>query len=451
MTAGGEAEAAGGAVAFGLDPLWLSTGILIVSYSLLLSGKVNRTVVALLGGCVVIVSGVISQSQAIAGIDFNTIALLTGMMIIVAVTRVSGVFEFVAIWSAKKVRANPLGILLVLSLVTAVFSAFLDNLTTVLLVVPVALLIVEKLEISPYPFLFSQILAANIGGMATLIGGPPNILIGSAAGLTFNQFLSQLGPVVALILAAVLPIFWLLWRKDLVATDERRKSVMRFREADCITDRRLLMKSLAVLGLVIVGFIVGEDFHVRPGTTAMFGAAVLLLVTFIGRNEQDQSEQLHEAFMEVEWGALFFFMGLFVIVKGVEHAGLLTMLGGMLIDFTGGDAARTALATLWLSAVVSAVVDNIPFVATMIPLIDSMKTGIGGGAALEPVWWSLALGACLGGNGSLIGAAANVMVSGLGERAGCPISFVAYLRVGLPLMVLTVAIASGYIYLRHFM
>ena len=438
------------AVIFGLDPLWVSTIILLLTYGVLLSEKINRTVVVLLGAGAVIVSGVINQNQAIAGIDFNTIALLTGMMIIVSITRASGVFEFVAIWSAKKVKADPMGILIVLSIVTAVFSAFLDNLTTVLLVVPVALLIVEKLDVSPYPFLFSQILAANIGGTATLIGDPPNILIGSATGLTFMQFINNLGPVSVIVMIVMIPIFKWLWGKDMVATSERRERVMRFREADSIQDALLLKKSLAVLALVIAGFIIGEQYHIPPGTIAMLGAAVLLLVASWGTEEHNQAERLHEAMMDVEWPALFFFIGLFIIVAGVEHAGMLEILGRELIAFTGGDPAVTAYSTLWLSAVVSAAVDNIPFVATMIPLVDSMEVALGGPDAIEPVWWSLALGACLGGNGSLIGAAANVMVSGMGARAGYPISFFRFLKLGLPLMFLSVAIANIYVWLRYF-
>jgi len=438
------------AVMFGMDPLWLSTILLIISYAVLLSEKFNRTVVALLGGGLVIITGVVSQNQAIASIDFNTIALLTGMMIIVAVTRTSGVFEFVAIWSAKKVKADPMGILLVLSVVTAVFSAFLDNLTTVLLVVPVALLIVEKLKVSPYPFLVSQILASNIGGTATLIGDPPNILIGSATGLTFMQFLNNLGPVAVLVLIVMVPIFKYMWGDELVASEKDRESIMRFREADSITDVRLLVMSLGVLVLVIAGFIIGEHYHIPPGTTAMFGAAVLLLITSFGLHSEEQTERLHQALLEVEWAALLFFIGLFIIVSGVEHAGLLNILGAELLAFTGGDAAMTAVSTLWLSAIVSAAVDNIPFVATMIPLVHSMQDAIGGAAALEPVWWSLALGACLGGNGSLVGAAANVMVSGMGERAGHPISFMKFLKIGLPLMLLSIVIANVYIYLRYF-
>jgi len=437
-------------VMFGMDPLWVSTILLIISYAVLLSEKFNRTVVALLGGGLVIITGVVSQNQAIAAIDFNTIALLTGMMIIVAVTRTSGVFEFVAIWSAKKVKADPMGILVVLSVVTALFSAFLDNLTTVLLVVPVALLIVEKLKVTPYPFLVSQILASNIGGTATLIGDPPNILIGSATGLTFMQFLTNLGPVAVLVLIVMVPIFKFMWGDELVASEKDRDSIMRFRESDSITDMRLLVMSLGVLALVIAGFIIGEHYHIPPGTTAMFGAAVLLLITSVGLENEEQTERLHQALLEVEWAALLFFIGLFIIVSGVEHAGLLNILGGALLDFTGGDAAMTAVSTLWLSAIVSAAVDNIPFVATMIPLVHSMQDAIGGAVALEPVWWSLALGACLGGNGSLVGAAANVMVSGMGERAGHPISFMKFLKIGLPLMLLSIAIANVYIYLRYF-
>ncbi len=416
----------------------------------MLTERLNRTVIALLGAGLVIITGLLDQAQAFAGIDFNTIALLTGMMIIVAIARTTGVFEFVAVWSAKRVRAHPLGILIMLSVVTAVFSALLDNLTTVLLVVPVVLLIVDKLQLDPFPFLVSQILASNIGGTATLIGDPPNILIGSATGLTFVDFLFELGPVALVVLILVCGIFYLLWGKSLKAAPELRQRVMGFSARDSITDHRLMWKSLGVLGLVIIGFIVGEPFNIRPGTTAMFGASVLLLLVGLGQDSSRQSLRLRDAFGEVEWSALFFFMGLFVIVHGVAESGMLGLLGQKLIAATGGDPAKTAYAILWLSALTSTAVDNIPFVATMIPLIDSMAGSFGGPEMMTPIWWSLALGACLGGNGSLIGAAANIMVAGLAERTENPIGFFRFFLFGFPIMLMSIGVAHLYLYLRHF-
>lgn len=434
----------------GMNPVWPATLILIATYALLLTEKIHRTIVALLGSSIMITLGIVSQKEAFAGIDFNTISLLTGMMIIVAITRKTGVFEFVAIWSAKKVKANPTGILLVLSFVTAIFSAFLDNLTTVLLIVPVALLITEKLDVSPYPFLVSQIIASNIGGTATLIGDPPNILIGSASGLTFTDFLVNLGPVAGIILLMSVVIFYFLWRKQLKTMPELQQKIMMFKESDTITDKTLLAQCLSVLLLVIAGFIIGEHYNIRPGTTAIMGASVLLLITSMGSSEKVQSRRLHDVFSEVEWSALFFFMGLFIIVHGVEKTGLLELLANKLLSATGGSLSVASYATLWISAIVSAVIDNIPFVATMIPMIDSMSAGLGGPDAIVPVWWSLALGACLGGNGSLLGAAANVMVAGLGDRAGHPIHFVQFLKIGLPVMLLTIIVANVYLSFRFF-
>jgi Na+/H+ antiporter NhaD/arsenite permease-like protein len=445
-----EAATAGGGVIFGLDPLLLSSGLLIATYAALLSEKIHRTIAALLGTGLVVILGLLTQDQAVAAIDFNTIALLTGMMIIVSITRRTGVFEFVAIWAAKRVRAEPRAVLLVLALVTAVFSAFLDNLTTVLLIVPIAMLIADKLKVSPTPFLISQILAANIGGTATLIGDPPNIMIGSAVGLTFSDFLIELGPLIAIVLAATFCVLFLLWRKSLTAEKRDRARVMGFREAESITDGRLLIRCLAVLAAVIAGFIVGEHHGIRPGTTAIFGAAVLMLLSGGGADSKTRSRRLRETFDDVEWPALFFFMGLFVVVGAVEHAGVLELLGHQLMAATEGNVAATTFSVLWLAAMVSAALDNIPFVATMIPLVDSMTPALGGAEAVRPVWWALAVGACLGGNGTLIGAAANVMVAGLGERANTPLTFRRYLAYGLPLMILSIAIATVYFYLVNF-
>ena len=434
----------------GIDPVVLSVVLLVGTFVILLTEKLNRTVVALLGAGLVILTGILTQEQAIAGVDFNTIALLTGMMIIVAITRLTGLFELVAIWAVHLVKGDPRGVLIVLSIVTAVFSAFLDNLTTVLLVVPIVMLIVDKLEVSPYPFLISQILASNIGGTATLIGDPPNILIGSATGYSFTDFLVNLGPIVVILLVITVFVQYFFVGESLQTTEENRQRVMRFRPSDSIQDVTLLKYSLIVLAGVIIGFMLGEHNGIQPGTIAMFGAAVLLLLSGIGKDSQIQGKRVREALMEVEWGALFFFIGLFILVTGVEHTGILAMLGEKLIEATGGDTQATTFSILWLAALVSTAIDNIPFVTTMIPLVESMETSLGGADAVEPVWWSLALGACLGGNGSLIGAAANVMVAGLCERAGYPLSFLGFMKIGLPVMLVTIVIANAYLYLRFF-
>jgi Na+/H+ antiporter NhaD/arsenite permease-like protein len=436
-------------VAFGWDPLWVASILFIFTYAIIISEKVNRAIVSLLGAGLMIILGIINQQTAISGIDFNTLGLLIGMMVIVAITKRSGVFQFIAVWSAKKVNAKPWGILVMLSLVTAIFSALLDNVTTVLLIAPVTLLICHELEISPYPFLFSEIFASNIGGTATLIGDPPNIMIGSAVPLTFNDFILNLAPIIPVILLVTLGIFYVIWGHRLQATDAARNRIMQFKEREAITDPRLLKQSLLVLALVIAGFVMAHPLHLEPATIAMFGAATLLLLSNITNRAEEQSENVHSTFGEVEWVTIFFFIGLFIAVKGIEEAGALKLLADHALNLTGGDIALTAMTILWVSAIVSAIVDNIPFVATMIPLIKSMAPTFGGAENLMPLWWSLALGACLGGNGSLVGASANLIVAGFAERSGHPIRFLKFMAAAFPLMILSVLIASIYIYLRY--
>lgn len=435
-------------VIFGWDPLWLSTILFIGTYLVIVTEKINRAIVAGLGAGLMISLGVLNQEQAISGIDFNTLGLLTGMMVIVSITRRCGVFQYVAIWSAKKVKAQPWGILLMLSVVTAAFSALLDNVTTVLLIAPVTLLITEELNLNPYPFLFSEIFASNIGGAATLVGDPPNIMIGSAVHLSFNDFLLNVAPITPLIMLVTLIAIYFLWGKGLVATDEARVRVMRFREKEAITDKTLLLKSMFVLTLVVIGFILAHPLQLEPATIAMFGAGALLLLNNLGRHADDQSEDVHKSFGDVEWVTIFFFVGLFIVVAGIEHAGLLKMLADWVVGLTRGDMAVTSIAILWISALASAIVDNIPFVATMIPMIESMAPTFGGAENLMPLWWSLALGACLGGNGSLVGASANLIVAGFAERAGHRIKFMKFMAVAFPLMLLSIIIATAYVYLR---
>jgi Na+/H+ antiporter NhaD/arsenite permease-like protein len=434
----------------GLNPIWVSCAIFITSYALLVSEIIHRTVAVMLGAGLMILTGILNQQQALAGIDFNIFALLTGMMILVAITKQSGVFQYLAIWATKKVDAQPRGILLMLSTVTALLSALLDNVTTVLLIVPVTLLIVDKLELSPYPFLIAEIFASNIGGTATLIGDPPNILIGSAVGFSFMDFVRELGLVVIVIHISMLAMLDFIWGRRLTTSEECRQKVMAFEEKDAITDKRLLIESLSALAMVIVGFMLTEIIHLETGSIALFGATLLLLLHILGRSRKNQSQRVNSVLGEVEWSTLAFFIALFVLVHALEVVGLLAFLGESLVEFSGSDIQMTAFVILWFSAIASAIIDNIPFVATMIPLLQSASPGLGGTEAMAPIWWALSLGACLGGNGSLIGATANAIVAGFAERAGHPINFSRFLLIAIPIMLLSVLIATGYLYLRHF-
>jgi Na+/H+ antiporter NhaD/arsenite permease-like protein len=433
----------------GMSPILVASTLFVATYAVIVSEKINRAIVALLGAGLMIALGVLNQEAAIHGIDFNTLGLLAGMMVIVAVSRRCGMFQYVAVWAAKKVQARPWGILVMLSLVTAVFSALLDNVTTVLLIAPVTLLITEELRLKPYPFLFAEIFASNIGGTATLIGDPPNIMIGSAVQLSFNDFLLNLAPITPLILLMTLAAIYLIWGRGMHASDEARQRVMSFNEREAITDTRLLKQSLAVIALAVLGFLTSHDLGLEPATIAMGGAAVLLLVTSLGASAEEQSSHVQKSFGEVEWVTIFFFVGLFILVHGLEQVGLLEMLANEVVQLTGGDMTLTAIAIIWVSAIVSAIVDNIPFVATMIPVIKSMAPTFGGAENLMPLWWSLALGACLGGNGSLVGASANLIVAGYAERAGHRMEFLRFMLIAFPLMLVGIVIATAYVYLRY--
>jgi Na+/H+ antiporter NhaD/arsenite permease-like protein len=435
-------------VILGWSPLVVALAIFVLTYAVIVTERINRAIVALLGAGVMILSGVLHQNEAFAGIDFNTIGLLTGMMVIVAVTQKSGVFQYVAVKSTKLVKADPWGLMVMLILVTAVFSALLDNVTTVLLVAPVALLITDALRLNPYPYLFAIIFASNIGGAATLIGDPPNIMIGSAVGLTFNDFVFNLAPVALVVLTLTLIPFWWFWGRKLNASLELRAQVMAFDERAAITDLKLLKQSLAVTGLTIAGFVFAHALGLEPATVAMTGAALLLLLRALGQSSEHQSEQVHRSFAEVEWITIFFFVGLFVVVAGVEKAGALKIAADALVGFTGGELAMTAYVILWGSAVISALVDNIPFVATMIPVIQNLGPVVGA-ENLNTLWWSLALGACLGGNGSLVGASANLVVAGFAERAGHPIHFLPFMLAAFPLMLMSIAVSSLYLGWRY--
>jgi len=402
----------------------------------------NRTVVALLGASFIVAFGVVEQNEAAREfVDWNTIGLLAGMMVIVAVLNKTGIFEYLAISSAQLGKARPGRILILLSVVTAFLSAFLDNVTTVILMVPVTFLIADALDISPLPFLLAQVMASNVGGAATLIGDPPNILIGSAAGLSFADFVLNLTPVVLLALPFVLGFFYVAFRGELRAGEGAEEAIGKLNARGAIRDRILLRKSLIVLGAVILGFFVHSALHLEAATIALFGAAALMLYA---------KTDVEEVLREVEWPTLLFFVGLFVLVGGLEITGFVGRIAEILIE-VGGSPTLTAMLILWGSAIASGIVDNIPFTATMIPVIQDLAQAEGlSEAEVRPLWWALALGADFGGNFTLIGASANVVVAGMSERAGKKISFLRFMAYGIPVTLLSLIVATPYLLVRYY-
>jgi Na+/H+ antiporter NhaD/arsenite permease-like protein len=403
----------------------------------------NRTVAALLGAAVVVAFGVVEQNEAASEfIDWNTIGLLAGMMIIVAILNKTGLFEYLAIRSAQLGKARPGRILILLSFVTAFLSAFLDNVTTVILMVPVTFLIADALDVSALPFLLAQVMASNIGGAATLIGDPPNILIGSAASLSFTDFVLNLTPVVLLALPFILGFFYFMFRRELGASENAEGTIEKLDARGAIRDRVLLRKSLIVLGLVILGFFLHGALHLEAATIALFGAAVLVLYA---------RSDVHEVLREVEWPTLLFFVGLFVLVGGLEVTGFIGRIAELLIG-VGGSPALTAMLVMWGSAIASGVVDNIPFTATMIPVIQELARAEDlSEAEVRPLWWALAIGADFGGNFTIIGASANVVVAGMSERVGKKISFLKFMAYGIPVTLISLTVATPYVLLRYYL
>jgi Na+/H+ antiporter NhaD/arsenite permease-like protein len=437
-------------VPFGFDPMWVSMAVLAVTYAFIIAGRVNRAVVALIGAALVVLIGALDQDEAIKGIDWDTIGLLTGMMILVAISRRSGLFQYLAIWSAQRVNASPAGILLTLQIATAVLSTVLNNVSTVLLMVPVTLAITAELEVPVFPFLFAEVFAANIGGTATLIGDPPNILIGTLAGLDFNSFLLNVAPVAVLVMAVQAVLVQLIWGRALRASPESRVLVMGMNAPGMISDWVLLRRSALVMGVVLLAFVFARPLRLQPATIALTGAAALMLLDNWKHRGAKQADNVHKTFADVEWTTIFFFIGLFVVVHAVEVSGLLGLIAGKLVVLTGGNIAAAGALILWMSAVLSAVLDNIPFVATMIPLIKGMAPAYGGPGAIAPLWWCLSLGACLGGNGTLTGASANLAVAGIAERNGIRFGFIQYLAYGVPLTLVSIAICQVYVWVRYF-
>jgi Na+/H+ antiporter NhaD/arsenite permease-like protein len=421
-----------------MSGFWLAIIVFLITYIFIFIEKYHRTVTVWMAAALVIAIGLINQEEAIAHVDFNTILLLIGMMVIVGITRKSGVFEFMAIKAAKMVKGQPVALLVALSLLIGVASAFLDNVTAVLLVVPVTYALTDRLKISPVPFLFAEIIASNIGGTSTLIGDPPNIMIGSATGLGFMDFILNMTMPSMIILGVTIACLALIYKKELSVDGEDVEALMALNEVDHIHEWVILRKSLVVLGLTIVGFLLHQTLHLESATIALLGAGTLMLIT---------REEPEEVLLSIEWPTIFFFAGLFILVGSLQINGVLSFIAQKLILLTGPNIPLLGSLVLWLSAVASAFVDNIPFVATMIPLLQ--EAGHLGQLPMESIWWSLALGACLGGNGTLIGASANVIVAGIAERNGTPIRFLDFLKIGFPLMLLSILISNLYLYLAY--
>ena len=414
----------------------IAVGVFLLVMAAIISEKVHRSVAALAGAVVLLLTHVLTIETAADYVDLNTIGVLVGMMLFVAVVKSSGLFEYIAIWSAKLTRGQPMAILAVFAVITAVLSAFLDNVTTVLLIGPMTIAITQILEVNPVPFLLSQIMASNIGGTATLIGDPPNIMIGSAAGLSFADFIVNTGPVVLIILAVVVAIFFLMYRGNLHVESENMEKVLTLDEKLTIKDASLLRKSVIMIVLVVVGFIFHAQLGIESATVALTAAGVMLLIG--GQDAED-------VILGVEWSTILFFIGLFVVVGGLNSTGVIAMLANGMLELVGDNEVLAIVLVLWASALISAFLDNIPFVATLIPLIQTMQQG---GMDVLPLWWALSLGACLGGNGSLIGASANVVLAGVSAKNGYPITFMSYLKKGFPLMLLSVAICTVYLLIR---
>ena len=422
---------------------WLALGIFLVVYVFIVSEKIHRTVISLFGAMLMIVCGILSQEMAIHHVDFNTIGLLAGMMIVVGITGETGLFNYLAVWSAKKVKAQPLKLLLALSFLTAICSAFLDNVTTVLLTVPLTFSITKQLKIPVKPFLVAQILSSNIGGTATLIGDPPNIMIGSAVPeMDFMAFLTNLSGICFIIFVVTMLLLLLYYKKQLVTTHALQAKVMAMDEKKEIKNANLLKKCLFVLALIIITFTMHAQLHLESATVALSGACLLMLIS-IATKEAEVAKVLSN----IEWLAIFFFAGLFVLVGGLVETGVIKLMAEKVLAFTAGDLTSTTMLILWLSAIASAFVDNIPFVATLIPMIKDM--GAMGMTNLEPLWWALSLGACLGGNGTLIGASANVVVASMAAMHGEKISFGKYFMIAFPLMIISIIISSVYLYLFY--
>lgn len=414
----------------------IAISIFLLVMIAIISEKVNRAVAAVAGALLMLIFNIVSFENGLKHIDFNTIGVLIGMMLFVSVVKNSGLFEYIAIFSAKKSKGDPWKIMLCFMVLTAILSAILDNVTTVLLIGPMTIVITQILKINPTPFLITQILASNIGGTSTLIGDPPNIMIGSAANLSFMDFVVNLGPIVIIILFATIICFKFVFKKHLVVEAIYKEEILSLDENKAIKDKSLLIKSIIMMIFILLGFALHNIILIESSVVALTGATIMI---FIGKQDVD------EILSSIEWSTIAFFGGLFIVVGGLVEVGIINFIAEYLINATKGHLIITMLVILWLSAIISSFLDNIPFVATLIPLILTMQSQ---GVDVTPIWWATSLGACLGGNGTLIGASANIVLSNIGQKNGYPITFKEYFKIGFPLMILSIIISTIYLVIR---
>jgi Na+/H+ antiporter NhaD/arsenite permease-like protein len=418
----------------------IAVATFLIVLGVIASERLHRTKAALLGAAIVVLLvGDFSQEQAIESIDFNTIGLLAGMMILVYLTQQTGIYDYVAIRAGQIAGGRSFAVTMSLAATTALLSAFLDNLTTILLITPITFLLADALDIDPIPLLIIEVMASNIGGTATLIGDPPNIIIAGATGLSFNAFIVNLAPIVVVTFAVVMPLLYLFFRRRLHVEEGNRRAVMELNALASIRDSAELRRTGPVLIATVLAFFAHQTLHIEPATVALTGASVGLLVTRI---------DLNETLSHIEWPTLFFFVALFVMVGALEASGAIGHVADAVKDITGGDRSAELLGIVWIAAVGSGIVDNIPFTTAMIPVVRELQESAGANGD-DAYWWALALGACFGGNATMIAAAANVAAAGLAERAGTPIGFMTFLRVGLPVTFISIMLASGYIAIRY--
>ena len=414
----------------------IALAIFVAVIGVIVSEKLHRAACALIGAMLLVLIGILEPKEALGFIDFNTIGVLIGMMMFVAVVKNSGIFEYLAVKAARIAKGDPWRIMVYFMIITAVLSAFLDNVTTVLLIGPMTFSICKTLELNPIPFLMTQIISSNVGGTATLIGDPPNIMLGSAADITFVQFILYDGPIVAIVMIATIIGFRFLYHKGLTVTPEKMELIMKMDEKEEIRDQVLFYKSIIMICLVALAFILHDNLGLKTSIIALSCAALMILI-----GKQDVEETVHD----VEWPTIVFFAFLFIVVGGLEKVGIIHMMAEAMINATGSHYVILMIVILWVSALCSAVLDNIPFVATLIPLIQTMAAE---GIDVWPLWWAVSIGACFGGNGTIIGASANVVLTGIANRKGYPITFIDFLKVGGPMMLLSIVLATIYLLVR---